>query len=87
MPFVPQGKLDLESNMKSRNRGAGGFVALRHNPLEPILPPNEINGVFWTCLEHRDRSLEKWMSAPQFARSPLSRYHEAVLLQDVRLDA
>jgi hypothetical protein len=71
----------------SRRWAWGGVAALWHNPVEPLSVPDEINGVFWNCVQQQRKHREKWMSAEQFLSSCLGRYQDAGLLKGARIDA
>ena len=70
---------------ESRRHGWGGISVLWHNPLEALSVPEEINRVFWRCLETQKQFNEKWVSTDQFVAMSLSRYQDAGLLKDARL--
>jgi hypothetical protein len=82
----PQGVAD-EVLGESRRWGWGGVAALWHNPLEPISVPEEINQVFWKCVRKQPEFKEKWMSADDFLKCCITRYHHAGLLDGVAVDA
>jgi len=71
----------------SRKWAWGGIAAVWHNPIEPIQVPPQINRVFWTCVTKQRQYQEQWISATDFLNQCLSRYQNAGLLQDVRIDA
>jgi hypothetical protein len=71
---------------ESRRWGWGGISTLWHNPIEPIQVPDSINGVFWDCLKRKDTFAEKWMAADKFIACSLSRYQNAGLLQNARIE-
>lgn len=72
---------------ESRKWGWGGIAALWHNPIEPLAVPEEINRVFWNCVNAQRKFQEKWLSAEEFLSLCLPRYQNAGLLSRVRLDA
>lgn len=72
---------------ESRRWGWGGISVLWHNPIEPIQVPESINGVFWECVKKKQLFQEEWMNADQFIACCLSRYQNAGLLQNVRIEA
>jgi hypothetical protein len=71
----------------SRRWGWGGVAALWHNPIEPLSVPQEINEVFWTCVNEKERFRERWISASDFMKRSLSRYQNAGLLEGVSAGA
>ena len=72
---------------ESRRLGWGGVSVLWHNPMEPIQVPEEINKVFWSSARRQKENNESWMSAEEFIKSSLSRYHRAGLLKEIHADA
>jgi len=81
------GALAEEVLQESRRLGWGGVSILWHNPMEPLHVPKHINEVFWNCALQPGVDGEKWMSAEEFIRQSLFRYHDAGLLEGVRADA
>jgi len=72
---------------ESRKWGWGGVSILWHNPIDPIQVPEEINRVFWQLAEQRSRHAETWMTAEEFMRLSLARYHNAGLLKELSFNA
>lgn len=72
--------------VESRRWGWGGMSVLWHNPIEPLQVPDSINGVFWECVKKKQQFQEEWTNADQFIACCLSRYQNAGLLQNVRIE-
>lgn len=71
---------------ESRRWGWGGMSTLWHNPIEPIQVPDSINDVFWECLKKKELFEEKWVAADQFIACCLSRYQNAGLWLNARVE-
>jgi hypothetical protein len=71
----------------SRRWAWGGIAALWHNPIEPLSVPDDINRVFWNCVQQRLEYRERWMSAEQFLSACLGRYQNAGLMKGARINA
>jgi hypothetical protein len=72
---------------ESRRLGWGGIAVLWHNPIEPLSVSAEMNQVFWNQLTTRYRYRERWVSCEDFLRDSLSRYQNAGLLTNLKLQA
>jgi hypothetical protein len=72
---------------ESRRLGWGGIAVLWHNPIEPLIVSAEMNQVFWNQLTNRHRYREQWVSCEDFLGDSLSRYQNAGLLTDLKLQA
>ncbi len=71
----------------SRRWGWGGFALLWHNPVEDVYVPKKVNQTFWEHARNRSAFREKWVSAADFFRATLDRYHGAGLLKNSELHA